>query len=112
MKKGGEGTMANVTNEMILQAVKELSAQLINHKDETNQRFEHIDKRFEQIDQRFEKIDKRFEQIDQRFERLEKEIGQIKEQLTDLATGQKILVEELFNNKTEIKRIKNVLNIY
>ena len=90
--------MANVTNEMILQAVKELSAQLINHKDETNQRFEHIDKRFEQIDQRFE--------------RLEKEIGQIKEQLTDLATGQKILVEELFNNKTEIKRIKNVLNIY
>ncbi|WP_077616021.1 hypothetical protein [Caenibacillus caldisaponilyticus] len=111
--------MANVTNEMILQAVKELSAQLINHKDETNQRFEHmdkcfeqIDKRFEQIDQRFEQIDKRFEQIDQRFERLEKEIGQIKEQLTDLATGQKILVEELFNNKTEIKRIKNVLNIY
>jgi chromosome segregation ATPase len=105
MKKGGERTMAHVTNEMILQAVKELSAQLINHKDETNQRFEHIDKRFEQID-------KRFEQIDQRFERLEKEIGQIKEQLTDLATGQKILVEELFNNKTEIKRIKNVLNIY
>jgi septal ring factor EnvC (AmiA/AmiB activator) len=112
MKKGGEGTMANVTNEMILQAVKELSAQLINHKDETNQRFEHIDKHFEQIDKRFEQIDKRFEQIDQRFERLEKEIGQIKEQLTDLATGQKILVEELFNNKTEIKRIKNVLKIY
>jgi len=118
--------MANVTNEMILQAVKELSAQLIDHKKETNERFEYIDKRFEhidrrfeqidkrfeQIDRRFEQIDKRFEQIDQRFARLEKDIGQIKEQITDLATGQKILVEELFKNKTEIKKIKDVLNIY
>jgi len=105
MKKGGKAAMANVTNEMILQAIKELSAQLTDHKKETDERFEHIDKRFEQID-------KRFEQIDQRFERVEKDIGQIKEQITDLATGQKILVEELFKNKTEIKKIKDLLNIY
>jgi len=90
--------MASVTNEMILQAIKELSAQLTDHKKETNERFE--------------QIDKRFEQIDQRFERVEKDIGQIKEQITDLATGQKILVEELFKNKTEIKKIKDLLNIY
>ena len=90
--------MASVTNEMILQAIKELSAQLTDHKEETNERFE--------------QIDKRFEQIDQRFERVEKDIGQIKEQITDLATGQKILVEELFKNKTEIKKIKDLLNIY
>jgi len=90
--------MASVTNEMILQAIKELSAQLTDHKKETNERFE--------------QIDKRFEHIDKRFERLEKDIGQIKEQITDLATGQKILVEELFKSKTEIKKIKDVLNIY
>jgi len=90
--------MASVTNEMILQAIKELSAQFTDHKKETNERFE--------------QIDKRFEQIDQRFERVEKDIGQIKEQITDLATGQKILVEELFKNKTEIKKIKDLLNIY
>ncbi|WP_051263294.1 hypothetical protein [Tuberibacillus calidus] len=98
MKKGGKGAMASVTNEMILQAIKELSAQFTDHKKETNERFE--------------QIDKRFEQIDQRFERVEKDIGQIKEQITDLATGQKILVEELFKNKTEIKKIKDLLNIY
>ncbi|GMB08114.1 hypothetical protein [Thermolongibacillus altinsuensis] len=90
--------MDKITNEMILQAIKELADQLKNHTEGTN-------KRFEQIDQRFEQIDQRFEQIEQKIEQMNK-------QLTDVANGQKILVEELFDNKKEIKRIKTVLNMY
>lgn len=97
MKKGAL-RMDKITNEMILQAIKELADQLKNHTEGTN-------KRFEQIDQRFEQIDQRFEQIEQKIEQMNK-------QLTDVANGQKILVEELFDNKKEIKRIKTVLNMY
>ncbi|TCL48452.1 hypothetical protein EDD69_10982 [Thermolongibacillus altinsuensis] len=104
MKKGAL-RMDKITNEMILQAIKELADQLKNHTEGTN-------KRFEQIDQRFEQIDQRFEQIDQRFEQIEQKIEQMNKQLTDVANGQKILVEELFDNKKEIKRIKTVLNMY
>lgn len=60
--------MADISNEMVLQAIKELAEQLTNHSEETNKRFEQIDKWFEQIDRRFGQIDERFEQIDQQFE--------------------------------------------
>lgn len=118
--------MSNISNEMILQAIKELADQLKNHTKETNLRFEQIDRRFEQIDHRFEQINHRFEQIDhrfeqidqqlvqinQRFEKVEKKIEQMDKQITDVANGQKILVEELFDNKKEMKRVKNVLNMF
>lgn len=41
-----------------------------------------------------------------------KKITKMDKQLNDIATCQKIFVEELFDNKKEIKRVKNVLNIY
>jgi type IV secretion system protein TrbJ len=111
--------MSNISNEMILQAINELADQLKNHTKETNLRFEQIDRRFEQIDRRFEQIDHRFEQIDQqlvqinqRFEKVEEKIEQMDKQITDVANGQKILVEELFDNKKEMKRVKNVLNMF
>ncbi|ARP42458.1 hypothetical protein GTHT12_00902 [Geobacillus thermodenitrificans] len=34
------------------------------------------------------------------------------ERLTDVANGQNILVEELFENKKEMKRVKTALNLY
>ncbi|MDQ0163760.1 hypothetical protein [Aeribacillus alveayuensis] len=104
--------MSNISNEMILQAIKELADQLKNHTKETNLRFEQIDRRFEQIDHRFEQIDQQLVQINQRFEKVEKKIEQMDKQITDVANGQKILVEELFDNKKEMKRVKNVLNMF
>lgn len=104
--------MSNISNEMILQAINELADQLKNHTKETNLRFEQIDRRFEQIDHRFEQIDQQLVQINQRFEKVEEKIEQMDKQITDVANGQKILVEELFDNKKEMKRVKNVLNMF
>jgi type IV secretion system protein TrbJ len=111
MKKGVH-LMAKITNEIILQAIKELADQLKNHTEETNKRFEQIDHCFEQIDQRFEQTKQQLTEINERFDQVEQKIEQMDKQLTDVANGQKILVEELFDNKKEIKRVKNVLNMY
>lgn len=131
---GKEGEcVEKITNEMIWQAVKELADQLRRHSEETNRRFAQIDQRFEQIDRRFEQIDEQFAHINQRFEQIDEQFAQTKQQLaemreqldefgqkivqmdkqlTDVANGQKILVEELFDNKKELKRVKTVLNMY
>ncbi|MDE8565454.1 hypothetical protein PNH38_16530 [Anoxybacillus rupiensis] len=90
--------MAEITNEMILQAIKELAEQLKNHAEETNQRFEQTNHQLTEINERLSQVEQKIVQMDK--------------QLTDVANGQKILVEELFENKKEIKRVKNVLNIY
>lgn len=104
--------MAEITNEMILQAIKELAEQLKNHSEETNNRFEQIDQRFEQTDQQFEQTKQQLVEINERLDQVEQKIEEMDKQLTDVANGQKILVEELFENKKEIKRVKNILNIY
>ncbi|GGJ79252.1 chromosome segregation ATPase [Anoxybacillus voinovskiensis] len=118
--------MEKITNEMIWQAVKELANQLRRHSEETNRRFAQIDQRFEQIDEQFAQINQRFEQIDEQFAQTKQQLAEVKEQLdefgqnivqmdkqlTDVANGQKILVEELFDNKKELKRVKTVLNMY
>ena len=46
--------------------------------------------------------------INERFDKIEQKIGEKGKQLSDVANGQKILVEELFENKKEIKRVKNI----
>lgn len=50
-------------NQTILDAIKELHAEM-------NERFEQVDKRFEQSDRRFESVDKRFDRIDIRNEEM------------------------------------------
>lgn len=83
--------MAEITNEMILQAIKELAEQLKNHSEETNNRFEQIDQRFEQTDQQFEQTKQQLVEINERLDQVEQKIEEMDKQLTDVANGQKFL---------------------
>lgn len=52
-----------------------LQTDMVNFKEEVNQRFADVDKRFEQVDRRFDAVDKRFDDLESRmdkgFKRLE-----------------------------------------
>jgi type IV secretion system protein TrbJ len=67
---------------------------------------------FHHVSQRLEQTKEQLFEINERFDQVEQKIVQMDKQLADVANGQKILVEELFDNKKEIKRVKNVLNMY
>ncbi|WPZ19758.1 hypothetical protein UM396_07630 [Geobacillus subterraneus] len=86
--------MGEITNEMIWQAIKELADQL------------------QQTNGRVEQLTKQVQQMNEQVHRLSEQVSDMDQRLTDVANGQKILVEELFENKKEIKRVKTVLNLY
>lgn len=103
--------MAEVSNEMLLQAIKELSSNvqeiatsLALHRKETAEKFEQVDKRFEQIDKRFKQVDEKFEQVD-------KQLHEMNGQIADLNAGQKLFVTEVWNNKKDLQRLKNTLGL-
>ncbi|MBE3570920.1 MAG: hypothetical protein IMW92_12705 [Bacillales bacterium] len=100
--------MAGVTNEMILQAIKESSEQLNN----LEIRMDRLESKMNGLEKKMDGLEKRMDSLDKKTGCLEKDVKEMKEQLADIAVGQKILVEELFINKTDIKRVKTALNMY
>lgn len=82
--------MTNVTNEMILQAIKELALDLKDHKEETRQKFE---------------------QIDNRLDHMNTEIKTMHNEMQKLATSQKLFLKETWENKTDIQTLKDKLEI-
>lgn len=44
---------------------------------EVDRRFSEVDKRFDKVDKRFDEVDKRFGQVDRRFDRLESKVDYI-----------------------------------
>jgi methyl-accepting chemotaxis protein len=111
----GDCRMANITNEMIWQAIKELAGQL----QQTNRQVEQLGKQVLQTNEQVQRIGKQVQQLSQQTQQTNEQLNQLSEQvsdmnerLTDVANGQNILVEELFENKKEMKRVKTAFNLY
>ncbi|MBB6284824.1 MULTISPECIES: hypothetical protein [Geobacillus] len=100
--------MGEITNEMIWQAIKELADQL----QQTNGQVEQLAKQVQQTNEQVEQLAKQVQQTNEQLHRLSQQVSDMDQRLTDVANGQKILVEELFENKKEIKRVKMALNLY
>ena len=57
---------------------------LLQFKEETNNRFNQIDKRFEEVDKHFNQIDKRFEEIDKHFDEIDKHFDEIDKRFEEI----------------------------
>ncbi len=114
--------MGEITNEMIWQAIKELADQLqqtngqverlAKQVQQTNEQVEQLTKQVQQTNEQVERLAEQVQQTNEQVHRLSEQVSDMDRRLTDVANGQKILVEELFENKKEIKRIKTALNLY
>ncbi|EPR26642.1 hypothetical protein I656_03705 [Geobacillus sp. WSUCF1] len=132
----GDCRMGDITNEMIWQAIKELAEQLQQTNgqvqqlgqqvQQTNeqvqqlgQQVQHLNSQVQQLNhqvqQTHEQVDqlaKQVQQTNEQLSQLSQQVADMDKRLTDVANGQNILVEELFENKKEIKRGKTALNMY
>ena len=94
--------MESVSNELILEFLRDFKSDVNRRFSEIDKRFEQVDKRFEQVDKRFEQItadmNARFEQVDKRFEQMHREIAEVKE----LGLQNKQDIEELKVHRNEI----------
>lgn len=93
---------------------------LLQFKEETNNRFNQIDKRFEEVDKHFEEVDKHFEEIDNHFNKsdsrldsLERIVTRIEfehgEKLAFLCDNAKINNEKHEEFEKELKSIQTQL---
>ena len=70
---------------------------LLQFKEETNNRFNQIDKRFEEVDKHFNQIDKRFEEIDKHFDEIDKHTNKEKLFLKGRRTNRTVF-DKIFTN--------------
>ena len=57
---------------------------LLQFKEETNNRFNQIDKRFEEVDKHFNQIDKHFDEIDKHFDEIDKHFDEIDKRFDEI----------------------------
>ena len=73
-----------------------------------DKRFESVDKRFEQVDKRFEEMlhlmDKRFEQVDKRFEQVDKRFEQVDKRFEQVDKRFESVEKRLINIETSLRR--------
>ncbi|TCJ81806.1 UNVERIFIED_ORG: hypothetical protein BDK47_16211, partial [Anoxybacillus amylolyticus] len=98
------GQQVQQTNEQVQQL-----GQQVQHLNSQVQQLNHqVQQTHEQVDQLAKQVQQTNEQLNQ----LSQQVADMDKRITDVANGQKILVEELFENKKEIKRVKTALNLY